>query len=259
MDANTGKQPFDMSLDEIIALKNDTDGYVLDLNTEEDIEMNDDDFKAPSSAPSVSMMSYGRTKDPELSVNIRLRPENLVERPKCMPPLLSREAQKQMDELEELKSENRLLELNNLNKSRSSLNSTIGRSSVRSNFHRTFNRSINNPPKNQRGKRDLRQILLQTVEKSNAIQQNTTKSIANVDILLQNQTISKYVDVINMNFGAKKYDMNIQKEIAALQKKPFMYACGSSKVITQDGEGIEGPKVMALGTKSTINCRFSKL
>lgn len=239
--------------------KNETD--VLDLGLDDDIIMDEEDFLPPSAPPSVSMASFGRTKDPELSVNIRLRPENFVERPKGMPPLLSREAQKQMTELEEMKSTNRLHELSNLNGSRSSLNHTAAssrRSSLRApsrvNFKHNFRQDQGNRSANPR---DLRQMLMQTVQKCHEVQEEVKKS-PGVDILLQNKAITEYVEVINKNFGPK-YDMSIQKEIATMQKKPFLYACGSTKVITQDGSGIDGPKMKTLGTKSSINCRFSQL
>lgn len=237
--------------------KDKTEGDVLDLGLDDDIVMDDEDFQPPSAPPSISIASFGRTKDPELSVNIRLRPENFVERPKGMPPLLSREAQKQMTELEEMKSSNRLHELSNLNGSRSSLNYTAAssrRSSLRGPSRASFKQNAGNRGSNPR---DLRQMLLQTVQKCHEVQEEVKKS-PGVDILLQNKAITEYVEVINKNFGPK-YDMAIQKEIATMQKKPFLYACGTTKIITQDGSGIDGPKMKTIGTKSSINCRFSQL
>uniref|UniRef100_A0A336MR81 CSON002859 protein n=1 Tax=Culicoides sonorensis TaxID=179676 RepID=A0A336MR81_CULSO len=115
--ANT--MDFDLSLDEIIKLRaNKEQDDVLELD-EDMTFMDEDDLEAPT-----TVSSFGNSKDPDLSVNWRLRSENIIDRPTGMPPLLSRTAQKQLEELEEMKQENRLHELTD----RYDLNSTCNRS-----------------------------------------------------------------------------------------------------------------------------------
>lgn len=264
---------------------------VLDLGIDLDVEMEDEEeFDRQTTT---SYTSLGLTKDPELSVNNRLRPENMVDRPFGMPPLLSRDAQKQLQELDEMKAENRLHELSNFKGSRSGLNRSmynygIPRASSRAQSRANSNAPHFRKPNNQAfvrnyrndaiGNRsdkggkgtgrnpDLRQMLVKTLDRvkdgnSSSFEQMDEKTKTfkgSVGALLQDQTIAEYVTVINKNFGPK-YDVTIQKEIANLQKKPFLYACGTARTITEDGSGVGDQKMKVIGSKSSINCRFSHL
>lgn len=247
--------------------------------------MIDEDFEAPTT---MSMSSFGR-KDPDLSVNYRLNKDYLQKRPHGMPPFITREAGKQLKELDEMKEQNRLHELSDMNSSRSTLNHSFhsrgtfrapsraastntgfGRKPYNQAFARNYRNDAigNRSVKSEAGaSRDLRQMLVKTLaqckgasaNESAATIQVAQKPLNTVEMLLRDKTISEYVEVINKNFGTK-HDMAIQKEIAALQKKPFLYACGSANfTFTQDGSGISGPKMKAISTKSTMNCRFSHL
>lgn len=237
-----------------------------------------------------SIASFGRTKDPDhVSVNERIRPENLVDRPAGMPPLISRAAHRQLKELDELKTQNRLLELNDRYSSRNSLNnsmmsrrSSISRSSMigfgrgrnnNNDFLRNYrNDAIGNrqSAKNEVKPRDLRNRLLNALERKKSesaserieevfnpeVNQKAVIASNNIAKMLQRDMLTQYVDVINKNMG-RKHDMEVQKEIKALQKKPLLFACGSASPITTDGAGISGGKLKTFATKISTNIRFS--
>lgn len=267
--------------DEIIAMKKEPVSTVVDMDSDDDVEMDSSDFKRRKTLS-------GHTKLPEFSVNIRLRPENLVDRPFGMPPLVTRDAQKQLQELDELKATNRLHVLSNSMGRRHNMNgSTMG--STRDSFvssrktaptHRkpyeeAYIRkyrndaigyhSVKSGDKSPGSNRDLRLMMMSTLERCKYDQPSeSATSITQFDkgtacqIGLQEKSWEKYIPVINTLFGFK-YDLSIQKEIANLQQKPFLYGCGTRKIITQDGPGVGDQKLKALGTGLTINCRFSQL
>lgn len=265
--------------DEIIAMKKEpvsTAVVDMDSDDDDDVEMDSTDFKR-------------HKKLPEFSVNIRLRPENLVDRPFGMPPLVTRDAQKQLQELDDLKATNRLHVYSNSMGRRHNMNGSIMGSSrgsfvssrktaptQRKPYEEAYIRKYRNDAigysaksvdKGPRPTRDLRQMMLSTLERCKTDQPSESgTSITEVDKgtpnapsqSLQEKSWDKYTSVINTNFGFK-YNFSIQKEICNLQQKPFLYGCGSQKIITQDGSGVGDQKLKAVGTGLTLTCRFSQL
>lgn len=53
-----------------------------------------------------------------------------------------------------------------------------------------------------------------------------------------------------------KYDIQLQQEISDIQKKPLMYKCSGTEIITFDGPGIN-VDVKPHTTNKTLNQRFA--
>lgn len=274
-------------IDEIISSKNeetkkdlpDQDGDILKLQDDDDI-MGMEDFD--SASMNASIMNFGHAKKENKSVMWRLKPENVIpERPKGMPPLMPMRTKKSLDEYTQMLKEDRIHTNTNPYGSRMSLNNSFS-SNKPAHFKRSTQslanltqRNRKNDPIGHQPQENAMTAIKKLINKplkfntpgtSNGsygipVEQhspwNMPEEIVNFIDVAKKGT-NEYVDAIKANFGSK-YNMSIQKEIAQIQQKPFMYTCGNVAPITIDGPGIlDGAKFTPQGTNITLSCRFSQ-